>query len=134
MAVSFFASVLVSPQSERIRAYNKVGPLGSSDKRCVIDYDELYELLNKPGSRLAETFGRLCVPYYENISRITSCSYLVVFFPGYAWVFSVFLVGRSPRLFLCCGRRIIYIRGVGFLTTQCRDTPRQSLASVLCQN
>ena len=42
-------------RKDTAKVYGKVGPLGSCDKRCVIDYDELYELLNRPGSKLAST-------------------------------------------------------------------------------
>ena len=38
--------------------YYKVGPLGSCDKRCVLDYDEVYGLLNMANSKLAEAISK----------------------------------------------------------------------------
>ena len=49
-----------------MRAYSEVGPLGSCHKRRVVDYAELYDLLNKPGSKLAETFDRFRFHYRGN--------------------------------------------------------------------
>ena len=36
----------------------KNGSLGSCDKRCVLDYEEMYDLLNRPDSKLAEALAR----------------------------------------------------------------------------
>ena len=56
-------------------AYNKVGPLGSFDKRCVVDYDEVYGLLNEPNSKIAVTFGNLFSSEYCSVLLTLSILY-----------------------------------------------------------
>ena len=53
-----------------MRAYSKVAPLGSCDKRCVIDYDEFYDLLNKQAPKLAETLGLPRFRYRGNVFMV----------------------------------------------------------------
>ena len=52
------------PRLGKMRGYSKAGPLGSRHRRCVIDYDEVFSLLNVDESKLATA-----PPKYQLIDR-----------------------------------------------------------------
>ena len=49
----------VRDPKKKMRLYTKTGPLGSIERRCILDKNELGALLKEPDSKLEELFGML---------------------------------------------------------------------------